>query len=431
MPAKAKRYRKTIRIGGKRVSHYFSTRDAAEKWYRRLKDDKDLATAGIEPEPEDVLCGEYAKKFIAKRLKVKGHNTWINDEQRMRTYILPEFRDRPLRNISSTEWKNLFDELVASKGKAKATANQVRALASRMYNDAIEEKTLRDNPIRRVKPFDLKRTRAKKIKDHFWQDLSDLVDYLEAAREEEPGFYVYKFIECNTGLRRSQIVPLKWSDFDRQTRILNIERSYMASNNSIRAGSKGFQEGEDYVVGVNDALFAVLEWWKARTPFGGPKDYICAQTKKKEKRGQHFYSWHLKKAHERIIKRVNQGRAAKAVEQGTEPLQLKRIKPHGIRHTYSTHYLESGGTLEGLQRMLGHKDISTTQIYTHVIPKAMQAKANVMNVRAPLKDGNANPLSPQCHYSDKLEGGKVGVKLGARSKQAVERIEGLSQENLG
>jgi site-specific recombinase XerD len=145
--------------------------------------------------------------------------------------------------------------------------------------------------------------------------------------------YLFMRLMLKAGLRASEAVSLKPQ---------HIQATEKGAVLVVRDG-KG---AKDRKVGLPDDLYAELEEWaQERRP---ESEYLLPTSK-----GTKVDPSQLR----RSVKRY-----ARDAEIG----EVERVSPHTLRHTFATRYYEKYKDLRGLRDALGHSDISTTQIYTHV-----------------------------------------------------------------
>lgn len=159
--------------------------------------------------------------------------------------------------------------------------------------------------------------------------------------------------------RMAALVELLYGSGLRATELVSLPRNAVAPDRPfLILKGKG---GRERLVPISDRARAAVAAWSAEVP----RDSL--------------WLFPSGKAHLSRV-RLHQLLKALAADAGVPP---ERVSPHVLRHAFATHLLEGGADLRALQMMLGHADIATTQIYTHVDSRRL---IDLVNSRHPLAD---------------------------------------------
>jgi integrase/recombinase XerD len=160
-------------------------------------------------------------------------------------------------------------------------------------------------------------------------------------------------------LRLSALFELLYGSGLRATELVSLPRNAVSPDRPfLILKGKG---GRERLVPISDRARAAVAAWRDHVPVSSAWLFPSGRS-------------HLSRI------RLYQMVKALGADAGIPP---ERISPHVLRHAFATHLLEGGADLRALQAMLGHADIATTQIYTHVDSRRL---VDLVNSRHPLAD---------------------------------------------
>ncbi|MDY6790030.1 MAG: site-specific tyrosine recombinase XerD [Thermodesulfobacteriota bacterium] len=278
----------------------------------------------------DTLADQYLNYLlIEKGLSEKTLESYGSDMARYLLFL----EEHNIIDISKTDTPLILKHLISMRDAGLGARSRARHLVTirGFYRFLVQEKRLKHDPTRLI---DLPKSGLKLPDVLSVEEVKLLLSTPDANTPVGSRDAAMIELLYAAGLRVSELINLKLQD-------INLEAGF------VRVFGKGSKER---VVPIG--LFAkqkITDYLKTARPLilkNLPSRYLFVARAGKPMTRQGFW---------KLIKRY-------ALKAGFN----KKITPHSLRHSFASHLLEGGADLRAVQVMLGHVDISTTQIYTHV-----------------------------------------------------------------
>ena len=300
------------------------SKTSAKAVLKKLEEDHEKRKFKI-VEDKLILFKDYASEYLDFSKANKAYKSYIRDGTSIKN-LLPSFGNIYLPRITTHA---IEQYKVKRLGHVKPrTVNIELRCLSHMFNKAVEWGYIGDSPFKGVKLFTYKKKPPRFLTK---EEAKRLLDTSSAWLKP------MVIVMLNTGIREGERARLKFEDVDFKRKTILIH------------SSKG---GGHRPIPMNENVSNMLQWLK---------DNYVAKTNKVTKRTE---------AQMEYVFCDNDGSPVlsirNALSNACRKAGLKGVSAHTLRHTFASHLVMSGVDLRTVQRLLGHTNISTTMIYSHL-----------------------------------------------------------------
>jgi integrase len=359
----SKRYREMIRFNGQtKKSPSFKKISDAKNWKREMENKKaKLASFGSMAQPE-IQLKDFLEIWIEKKLNI--HNSPRTKENYMsdlKNHIKPEFEFTGIGFINHDRMATLVSKL-KNKGLKPRTINKVINRTKTILNDAVRWEYLNKSPLHSFKEL--------KVQDQPMRFLNEIeINQLLIASRGTTSHPII-VTALNGGLRLGEILALKPDRVN-----LNSGHFYVSRTLTRHGIQEQTKTHKARAIPMNDTLKALFTdlFRSQRSP-----EWMFTKENGKPFDINHYSQREFKK----LLKKANLDTS---------------IRFHDLRHTYSSHFVMNGGSIFDLQKILGHKDIKHTQIYSHLSQDYLKNAVQIINF-----DGGFNTHEPYMNHKSSL-----------------------------
>ncbi len=273
-------------------------------------------------------------------------SAYIKDLEQYQTFLEKYHHINKVDRIEKKQIEGFINSLKRKNISSKTISRKLTSI-KKFHSFLLLEKEVDDNIALNFNMPKTEKTLPKVL------SVDEVVSLLEAIdRTTDLGLRNLALLELiyGSGLRVSELLDLRLGD-------IHINQSY------VIVTGKGSKER---MVPISDmAVIAV-------------RNYITKAREKLMKKESHSYLFV-----NQYGKRLSRQGFHKLLKKLAVDAKVEtELSPHTLRHSFATHLLENGMDLRSLQNLLGHEDISTTQIYTHISQKRIKEIYNKAHPRA-------------------------------------------------